>query len=204
MAPANIRDQARLTALSHSSGCGGWLKAIPQSSLGLAIHGPEFVVGLRLWLGIPLFPVPPLCVCLAPIDCFGDHLLECCHGPMRVRCHDALVDIVHHALSHSHPGVLKEQRASCEDQSCPDDVYHPDFQCGRPVFLIFQFVALLSLLIFLLLTCAGVAVATGELAKPGPQTSRCCRGDRMGFHSISGGNLWCVVTLHFANTPNNC
>jgi len=167
LASANIRDQARLTALSHSSGtCSGWLKAIPQSSLGLAINGPEFVVGLRLWLGIPLFPIPPLCVCLAPIDCFGDHLLECSHGPMRIRRHDALVDIVHHALSQSHPGVLKEQRASSENQSRPGDVYHPNFQYGRPAFFDISvrsttqpsYISSAS-------TCAGVAAAAGELAK---------------------------------------
>jgi len=51
---ANLRDQAHLTTLSCSSGGGsGWLKAIPQSSLSLAIPGPEFVAGLHLWLGIP-------------------------------------------------------------------------------------------------------------------------------------------------------
>ena len=164
---ANIRDQARLTALSHSSGSSsGWLKAIPQSSLGLAIPGPEFVVGLRLWLGIPLFPVPPLCVCLAPIDCFGDHLLECSHGPMRIRRHDALVDIVCHALSQSHPGVLKEQRVSGEDHSRPGDVYHPDFLSGRAAYFDLSvrsttqpsYISSAS-------SCAGVAAAAGELAK---------------------------------------
>ena len=91
----NIRNRTLLTALSHSSGTSsGWLKAILQVSLALAIPGPEFVVGLRLWLGIPLFPLSPLCVCLTSIDQFGDHLLECSHGPMRIRRHDALVDIV--------------------------------------------------------------------------------------------------------------
>jgi len=91
-----------------SSGC---LKAMPQSSLGIAIPG---LVGLCLWLGVPLFSVPPLCVCLAPIDCFGDHLLECSHGPTRNSRHDALVDIACHALSQSHPDVLKEQQVSDE------------------------------------------------------------------------------------------
>ena len=44
-----IHDQARLTALSHPSGTSsGWLKAIPRVSLGLAIPGPEFVIGLRI------------------------------------------------------------------------------------------------------------------------------------------------------------
>jgi len=76
-ASANIQNQACLTALFHLSGASsGWLKATSQSSLGLTIPGPEFVVGLCLLLGIPLFPVPPLCVCLSPIDRFGDHLLN--------------------------------------------------------------------------------------------------------------------------------
>jgi len=51
-----------LTLLVTSS---GWLKAIPQPSLGLAFPGPEFVVGLHLWLGFSLFPFPPLCTCLS-------------------------------------------------------------------------------------------------------------------------------------------
>ena len=60
---SSIRERARLTALSHSSGTsGGWFKAIPQVSLGLSIPGPEFIVSFRLWLGISLFPLSPLCV----------------------------------------------------------------------------------------------------------------------------------------------
>jgi len=67
----NIRHQAKLTALSHSSGASsGWLKVIPQVSLALAIPGPEFEVAMRLWLGIPLFPLSPLCLYLTSIDQF--------------------------------------------------------------------------------------------------------------------------------------
>ena len=110
-----IRDQARLTALSHPSGTSsGWLKAIPRVSLGLAIPGPEFVIGLHIWLGVSLFPLSPLCTCLSTIDNYGDHLLGCSQGPMRIRQHDALVNIIYNALSQDHPGVLKEQRASYE------------------------------------------------------------------------------------------
>jgi len=129
LASANLRDQAHLTALPHSSGANsGWFKAILQSSLGLAIPDPKFVVGHHLWIGVSPFPVPPLCVCHSPPDCFDNHLLECSHGLMRIHRHDALVDIICHALFQSHPGVLKEQQVSCEDHSCPGDVYHPDFQ----------------------------------------------------------------------------
>ena len=124
-----------LTALSHSSGTSsGWLKAIPSTSLGLAIPGPEFIVGLFLWLGVSLLPISPLCTCLSSIDCFGDHLLGCSHGPMRICCHDALVNILHHALLQDHPGVVKEQCASFDDSSCPGDIFHPDYQLGHPAY----------------------------------------------------------------------
>ena len=57
-ASCSIWNRARLTTLSHSSGTSsGWLKAIPSTSLGLAIPGTEFIVGLRLWLGVSLFPI---------------------------------------------------------------------------------------------------------------------------------------------------
>jgi len=163
----NIRERARLTALSHSSGTSsGWLKAVPQTSLGLSIPGPEFVVALRLWLGITLFPTSPLCVCLSTIDHCGDHLLECSHGPMRIRRHDALVDIVYHALSQSHTGVRKEQRISGDDQSRPGDVYHPDFQHGRPAYFDLSVRSTTQALhISSSSSCAGVAATAGELAK---------------------------------------
>jgi len=163
----SIRDQTRLTALSHSSGTSsGWLKAIPQVRLGLAIPGPEFVVDLRLWLGVTIFPESPLCACLSSIDSFGDHLLGCSHGPMRIRRHDALADIIYKALLQDHPGVLKEQRVSYNDALRPGDIFHPDFQHGRSAYFDISvrsttqpaFISLSS-------TCAGVAAAAGELAK---------------------------------------
>ena len=86
-ATASIRDLAHLTALSHSSGASsGWVRAIPQSSFGLAIPGPEFLVGLCLWLEVSFFPISPLRMRLAPIDLFGDHLLECSHGDVYFQC----------------------------------------------------------------------------------------------------------------------
>ena len=74
---SNIRDQARLSADSLSSGTSsGWLKAIPQPSLGLALSSHDFIIALRIWLGVPLFPLSPLCTCLSVIDQFGNHLLD--------------------------------------------------------------------------------------------------------------------------------
>ena len=82
---------------------------------------------------------------------------------MRIRHHDDIVDIVCHALSKSHPGVLKEQRVSCENHSCPGDLYQPDFQHG--LILMCQSLALLSLPRRISSSfCAGVAAAAGEMA----------------------------------------
>jgi len=110
---STIRDQACLRAVANSSGVSsGWLKAIPQPSLGLAFSPHEFVIAVCLWLGIPLFPLFPLCTCLSVIDQIGDHLLGCPHGLLCIQRHDALVSIVHHTLLQDHPGVLREQSIS--------------------------------------------------------------------------------------------
>ena len=73
LSQCNIRDQARLLTLSDSSGlvC-AWLRALPSPQLGLALPPAEFVVALRLWLGIPIFPEadPALCSCHQLVDRF--------------------------------------------------------------------------------------------------------------------------------------
>ena len=85
---------------------------------------------------------------------------------MRICCHDALVDIVCHASSQSHPGVLKEQWVSCEDHSCPGDVEHPDFQCGHPAYFDLAVHSTIQpSYISSTSSCAGVAAAAGDLAK---------------------------------------
>ena len=54
------------------------MQVLPSPTLGLALPPAEFVVDLRLWLGIPVFRIPEadrtLCSCHQLIDCFGDHL----------------------------------------------------------------------------------------------------------------------------------
>lgn len=66
---STIRDQAHLHAVTHCfSVSSGWLKPIPQPSLGLTFFLHDFVVAVRLWLGIPLFSLLPFCTCLSVID----------------------------------------------------------------------------------------------------------------------------------------
>ena len=54
-----LRDQARLNTIA-SPHAGAWLRALPNPLLGLAMPQQEFCVAIRLWLGIKLFPSPPV------------------------------------------------------------------------------------------------------------------------------------------------
>ena len=76
-----------------------------------------------------------------------------------------LVAIVHHALLQDHPGVLREQGIS-SDQSCPGDIYHPDFHLGRPAYFDLSIRSTTqSAVISSASSQAGVATAVGEIAK---------------------------------------
>ena len=133
---ACLRDLARLTATSAHH-AGAWLRALPAPALGLAMLPHEHVLALRLWLGITIFPLPPAalrCICGVQLDPFGDHLLGCGHGVLRIQRHDALRDIVYHALRMDNPGVRTEQRCQGDHLDRPGDIFHPDFQDGRPAY----------------------------------------------------------------------
>ena len=109
---ADIRNLARLKTISASSEASGWLQAAPLRSLGLDIPSPEFIMALKLWLGIPIFSQtsPSICPCSNLIDQYGDHLLGCAHGPYRIRRHDALRDVLYHTLKADNQSVKLEQR----------------------------------------------------------------------------------------------
>ncbi len=75
-----------------------------------------------------------LCPCSNIIDRYGDHLLGCSHGPYRIRRHDSLRDIVYHALKVDNQNVKIEQSTGGPSNTRPGDVYHPDFDNGKPAF----------------------------------------------------------------------
>ena len=96
----------------------------------------EFVPAVRMWLGIRLFPSPPQslrCTCGPIIDEFGDHLLGCAHGPLRIKRHDALRNIIWHALLMDDKGATREQHCG-NTNNRPGDVYHPDFALGKSAY----------------------------------------------------------------------
>ena len=89
---------------------------IPYRQIGLAIPPAEFVVALWLWLGIPVFADAdsPLCVCGQLVNHFGDHLIRCGHGSLRIRQHNVLCDLIYYVLLEDNLDVQKEQKVSGE------------------------------------------------------------------------------------------
>ena len=130
---SSLRDKARLNTES-SVHAAAWLRAIPNVKLGLSMAPHEITVALKLWLGIPI--ISPLqsirCSCGCVIDCFGDHVLGCGHGSLRSKRHDALRDIIYHALLVDNEGAQLEQRCGPDSTSRPGEIFHPDFADGRP------------------------------------------------------------------------
>ena len=151
--------------LQSSRTSSGWLKAIHQVSIDLSITDPEFLVSLCLWLGISLFPLSPLCVPLSTIAIVVTIFLNVLMG-LCASIDMMLVNIVYHALSQSHPGVLKEQRVSGDDHSRLGDIYNPDFQHGCPAYLDISVSSTTQAShISSSSSCTGVTAAAGELAK---------------------------------------
>ena len=132
----DLRNRARLLAISESRESSGWLKAAPLSSLGLAMPCHEFTTSLRLWLGIPITSLPSssICPCSATLDQYGDHLLGCKVGPYRIRRHNALRDIIYYTLKQDNPNVRLEQPLNSNTREKPGDIYHPDFIDSRPTY----------------------------------------------------------------------
>ena len=59
---------------------GAWLRALPNPNLGLAIPSRGFIIALRVWLCVGIFPSSPisdLCLCGSLLDELGDHLIGC-------------------------------------------------------------------------------------------------------------------------------
>ena len=52
---------------------------------------------------------------------------------MRIRWHDALSDVIFHALLQDNSGYKREQRCGFI-LDCPRDVFHPDYLFGKPAY----------------------------------------------------------------------
>ena len=78
----------------------------------------------------------PFYSCHQLIDHFRDHLIECSHGLLHIRCHNAVGNPIYFALLEDNSEVCLPQEVSGESVSRPD-VFHPDFHhCHTTYFVI--------------------------------------------------------------------
>ena len=65
---------------------GAWIMALPNTNLGLAVSTQEFMVTLRVWLGILVFLhcQSVICPCGTIINPHGNHVLECGFRALRI------------------------------------------------------------------------------------------------------------------------
>ena len=133
---SSIRDQARLSSLATPH-TGAWHRAIPNPKLGLSMSREEFVTGIRVYLGLQLFPSPPnvvRCSCGHILDVYGDHLLGCGNKGLRIKRHNTLRDVIFHYLLSDNKASKIEQTCNSNNNKRPGDLYHPDFLEGRPAY----------------------------------------------------------------------
>ena len=164
----SLQDNARLNTVS-SIYAAAWLRAIPNPKLGLATASHEFVIAVKLWLEIPIFPdfsKAIRCMCGHTIDSFGDHLLGCGHGSLRSRRHNALRDIIYHMLLVDDAGSHLEEHCSTTSFNRPGDVYRPNFTNGKPAYFdVSIWNTMQPSYIIPASTLAGAAAFTGEEEK---------------------------------------
>ena len=75
-----------------------------------------------------------MCACTHghELDIFGDHAFAC--GPLRIKRHDALCDVIFHWLLLDNSNVCREQHCSSHSMTRPGDVFHPDFSLGKAAY----------------------------------------------------------------------
>ena len=188
-------DQVRLRAISHHSCASAWLQAIPSEPLSLTLSGQKFVVALRYWLGIPLFHGSARCSCGVVLDGHDDHIdiLGCGYCPLRIRWHDAICDLLWHALVQDHSGCKKEQCCGA-GLDCPGDVFHPDFQFGKSAYFdVPVHHPLQDSLLCLSAATTGVPARSEEADKDSHHEA----AGGIYFYSFGGGNFSSLVAQWF-------
>ena len=61
-------------------------------------------------------------------------MMSCGSGPYRIGRHDALKNVLFHALKQNNPNVRQEQGIDADSRQRPGDIFHPDFQDRKPTY----------------------------------------------------------------------
>ena len=91
---------------------GKWLNCPPIPALGLHLRGEEFVIAVKVRLGMPVYDaVRPCPLCDRPCDTLGDHSLCCGTGGEHTRRHDLLRNCIYNLVVEAGLSPTKEGRS---------------------------------------------------------------------------------------------
>ena len=116
---------------SHMQGLGlMWCRAPP---LGLHLRGSEFILAIKMRLGMEVFSSPGPCpACGSHSDQLGDHALCCGTDGTRISRHNALRDTLHATAVAAGIGATKESKHLLPGSSRkPADVLLPFWTGGK-------------------------------------------------------------------------
>ena len=130
---ANASDdyhRARILA-SQSPAAGGWLKALPLSSIGLRMDDETIRVAVSLRLGTVACE-PHFCPCGARVDARGSHSLSCRKGSSKFVRHNLLNDVIWRAMKRAQIPSFKEPPGLIRtNEKRPDGVTMIPWSCGK-------------------------------------------------------------------------
>ena len=95
----DLKRQARLRSMSAKY-AGGWIRVLPSKSLSLDFKPQEFLILLKLWLGLPQLPSGHAFTCNqcgVQLDTLGYHALTCKSRGDLIYRHNTIRDAINKA-----------------------------------------------------------------------------------------------------------
>ena len=128
-------DKTRLNCVTRE-GAGDWLDVVPSKSLGLHLRKDEFLIAVKLRLGVKVFRGEgecPMDRCRSHSDAYGFHAVGCGINGERISRHHHLRDAVFNAASQAMLGPSREAEGllpGSDDR--PADILIPYWSQGKP------------------------------------------------------------------------
>ena len=116
---------------------GGWIRVIPSKTLSLDFTPQEFLVIIKLWMGLPQIPTGDAYACNqcgAYLDPYGYHALTCRYGGDLIHRHNRVRDSIKKACQMAgwNP-ILEKPGLIPNSNERPADIFNPSLTNGKVV-----------------------------------------------------------------------
>ena len=130
----DLRSKSLLLGISTAF-AGAWIGAVPRKSNNQHLETALFRLVLRYWLGFPIFASGQKCVCGAPLDIYGDHVLSCNkNGELTLR-HNRIRNLLFDFAKTAALSPILEKPGLQDGLQRPADIFLPSFTDENPVII---------------------------------------------------------------------